>query len=41
MKKTKEIWYRWLAGYLRRSMQWFVPGLGVKRWIGVGLAVLI
>jgi uncharacterized cofD-like protein len=51
MKKTKEIWYRRLADYLRRSMQWFVPGLGVKRWlgvvligttlIGVGLAVLI
>jgi uncharacterized cofD-like protein len=51
MKKSKEIWYRRLAGYLHRSMQWFVPGLGVKRWlglvligttlIGVGLAVLI
>jgi uncharacterized cofD-like protein len=51
MKKTKDVWHRRLVVYIRRSMQWFVPGLGVKRWlglvligttlIGVGLAVLI
>lgn len=51
MKKTKDPWFRRLVGYVRRSLQWFIPGMGVKRWlglvligttlIGVGLAVLL
>ena len=51
MKKTKDIWSQRLVGYIRRSAQWLIPGMGVKRWlvmvligttlIGVGLAVLI
>lgn len=51
MKKTKDPWFSRLVGYVRRSLQWFIPGMGVKRWmvlvligttlIGVGLAVFL
>ncbi len=51
MDKHKEPWIRRLRGSALKSLQWLVPGLGVKRWflitlagttlIGVGLAILI
>jgi len=51
MEKKSPTWYRMLLENMRRSLQWLVPGLGVKRWfililagttlIGVGLAILI
>ncbi len=51
MKKNNEIWHRRLIKFVSGSLRWLIPGLGVKRWlglvllgttlIGVGLAVLI
>jgi uncharacterized cofD-like protein len=51
MKKNQENIKRRFTGFIRRSLQWLIPGMGVKRWlllvligttfIGVGLAVLI
>jgi uncharacterized cofD-like protein len=45
------LWFRRLWGEVRRSSNWLIPGLGVKRWLlvtlagttlnGVGLAILI
>ncbi len=49
--KDVATWLRGIGRLVSRSMQWFIPGLGVKRWlivaligttlIGLGLAVLI
>lgn len=51
MKNQPSAWYRRMWAGSLRSLQWLVPGLGVKRWfllilagttlIGVGLAILI
>jgi uncharacterized cofD-like protein len=51
MKVKREIWHRRLRASIFGSMRWLVPGLGIKRWvgmvllgatlIGLGLAVFI
>lgn len=51
MKKKTEVWHRRLIKSLRRTLQWLIPGIGVKRWvfviligttlIGVGMAFII
>jgi uncharacterized cofD-like protein len=51
MSAKREIWHRRLRSGISRSWRWFVPGLGIKRWIlvvlfgttmiGLGLAVLV
>jgi len=51
MSAKREIWHRRLRSGFSRSWRWFVPGLGIKRWvivvllgttlIGLGLAVLV
>lgn len=51
MKVKREIWHRRMRSSLSGSIRWLIPGLGVKRWvgmvllgttlIGLGLAVLV
>jgi uncharacterized cofD-like protein len=51
MKVKREIWHRRLRSSLSGYLRWLVPGLGIKRWvgmillgatlIGLGLAVLV
>lgn len=51
MKAKREIWHRRLRSSIYGSVRWLVPGLGIKRWvgmvllgatlIGLGLAVFI
>lgn len=51
MSAKREIWHRRLRSGISKAWRWFIPGLGVKRWvlivllgttlIGLGLAVLI
>lgn len=51
MSAKREIWHRRMRSGISKTWRWFIPGLGVKRWvlivllgttlIGLGLAVLI
>jgi uncharacterized cofD-like protein len=51
MSVKREIWHRRMRSGISKSWRWFVPGLGIKRWIlvvlfgttmiGLGLAVLV
>jgi uncharacterized cofD-like protein len=49
MKQIKRTWHQTIAVWLRQSVRWLIPGIGVKRWLvltlmgitllGVGLAI--
>ena len=51
MSRLKASWWQKLTGAIRKDLRWFLPGLGVKRWIlviligttflAVGLAYLL
>ncbi len=38
MKKSKQSWFRRISDTFGKELRWFLPGLGVKRWIAVTLA---
>ena len=51
MSRRREVWFLSVRRRIKSLLQWFVPGLGVKRWffllligitfIGVGLAIFL
>ena len=35
MLPNEQIWYQRMWRFIRRELRWLVPGIGVKRWIGL------
>ena len=35
MIPKEQVWYRQIWRTIRRELRWLIPGIGVKRWIGL------